>query len=294
VSFEEFLRNVALRRSTNEYLSAWAGFFFGCHPSEVSALHVLSWVAGFENSAWAWYAAITDKFGKGTTSLIDALAADADAEILLSTAVARIDRSEGDVTVTTRDGATLAAAAAVLAAPLNTWRDIEFGPDLAEPKREASAQGQTGHSTKIWALVENAPEGIVGVGWGGGLNWLSTEFVLPGGSLVVGFGTGPEMLDVTSPDDIRRAIERFAPEARVVATDAHDWNADEFSQGTWMAFRPGQPTRFHSALQEPEGRLVFAGSDLALGWAGWMDGAVESGAQAARQTLEVVVSSSAA
>ncbi len=288
VSFEAFLEPLGLATATREYLSAWAGFFFGCHPSEVSALHVLSWVAGFENSAWAWYAAITDKFGKGTTSLVDALATDAAAELRLSSPVARVRRSADAVAVTTRSGETVSAAAAILAAPLNTWRDIDFSPGLSELKASAAAEGQTGHSTKIWALVENAPEGIVGVGWGGGLNWLSTEFVLAEGSLVVGFGTGPEMLDVTSPDDIRRAIERFVPGARVVATDAHDWNADEFSKGTWMAFRPGQLTRYHSAFQESEGRLAFAGSDLALGWAGWMDGAVESGARAARQALEIV------
>ncbi len=105
---------------------------------------------------------------------------------------------------------------------------------------------------------------------------------------MVGFGTGPELLDVTSSDDIRRAVQQFAPEAREVATDAHDWNADEFAQGTWMAYRPGQLVRFHSAFQEPEGRLAFAGSDLALGWAGWMDGALESGGRAATQAAALV------
>ena len=67
----------------------------------------------------------------------------------------------------------------------------------------------------------------------------------------------------------------------MVATDAHDWNADEFSRGTWMAYRPGQVMRHASGLQRPEGRLAFAGSDLASGWAGWIDGAVESGHRAA-------------
>lgn len=288
VSFAQFLEPLGLSPSVREYLSAWAGFFFGCQPTEVSALHVLSWVAGFENSAWAWYAAITDKFGKGTKSLVDALAEDAGVEIMLSAPVARVDRSGDRVTVTTREGETFSAAAAVLAAPLNTWRDIEFSPGLSEAKRAAAGEGQTGHSTKVWALVEKLPEGIVGVGWGGGLNWLSCEFTLAEGTLVVGFGTGPELLDVTSADDIRRAVQRFAPDAHVIATDAHDWNADEFSQGTWMAYRPGQLMRFHSAFQEPEGRLAFAGSDLALGWAGWMDGAIESGARAATQVAGLV------
>lgn len=288
VSFAQFLEPLGLGPSVREYLSAWAGFFFGCQPAEVSALHVLSWVAGFENSAWAWYAAITDKFAKGTKSLVDVLAEDAGVEIVLSAPVARVDRSDDRVTVTTREGETFSAAAAVLAVPLNTWRDIDFSPALSEARRAASGEGQTGHSTKIWALVENLPEGVVGVGWGGGLNWLSCEFTLAEGTLVVGFGTGPELLDVTSADDIRRAVQRFAPDARVVATDAHDWNADEFSQGTWMAYRPGQLMRFHSAFQEPEDRLAFAGSDLALGWAGWMDGAIESGARAATQVTELV------
>ena len=287
VSFTAFLEPFRLGRSTQEYLSAWAGFFFGCHPSEVSALHVLSWVAGFENSAWAWYAAITDKFGNGTTSFLDALAEDGSAEIHLSTPVARIEHDADGVAVTTRSGRQFSAAAAVVAAPLNTWRHIEFGPELSGPRREASSEGQTGHSTKVWALVENAPDHVVGVGWGGGLNWLSTEFVRPEGSLLVGFGTGPEMLDVTSSDDIRRAVEQYLPDARVLATDAHDWNADEFSRGTWMAYRPRQLMRFHSAFQETDGRLAFAGSDLALGWAGWMDGAVETGARAAVQARAI-------
>jgi monoamine oxidase len=288
VSFADFLEPLGLGRSTHEYLWAWAGFFFGCHPSEVSALHVLSWVAGFDNSAWAWYAAISDKFGKGTTSLVDALAADAGADVRLSSPVTRVLRDGTGVSVTTRSGESFSGRAAIAALPLNTWHDVDFVPALSEPKRQAAAERQAGHSTKIWALVENAPDHVIGVGWGGGLNWVSTEFVLPEGSLLVGFGTGPELLDVTSPDDIRRAIDQFVPDARVVATDAHDWNTDEFSQGTWMAYRPGQLSRFHTAFQQPEGRLAFAGSDVALGWAGWMDGAIESGARAAAQILEIL------
>jgi monoamine oxidase len=290
VSFADFLAPLGLARASREYLMSWAGFFFGCHPSEVSALHVLSWVAGFDSSAWAWYAAITDKFGKGTQSLVDALATDAGAELRLACPVARIEQDDDGVTVVSRAGETMTAAAAIVAVPLNVWHALDFSPGLSELKQQAAAERQTGHSTKIWALVENAPEHIVGVGWGGGLNWLSTEFDLPEGSLLVGFGTGPEMLDVTSRDDIRRAIERFVPGARVLVTDAHDWNADEFSQGTWMAYRPGQVMRFHSAFQEAEGRLLFAGSDLAVGWAGWMDGAVESGSRAAKQALDLATS----
>jgi monoamine oxidase len=33
-------------------------------------------------------------------------------------------------------------------------------------------------------------------------------------------------------------------------------------------------------MQEPEGRVLLAGSDLANGWAGFIDGAIESGRRA--------------
>jgi pseudooxynicotine dehydrogenase len=36
----------------------------------------------------------------------------------------------------------------------------------------------------------------------------------------------------------------------------------------------------HAAMQSVEGRVVFAGSDIANGWAGFIDGAIESGLRA--------------
>lgn len=288
VPFSQFLDRVELAPAVRDYLSAWPGFFFGCDTTELSALHALSWVAGFENSAWNWYAAITDKFADGTQSLVDALVAEISCEIRTSSPVARVERSEREVAVTTRTGEAFTAEAVVLAAPLNTWHDIEFFPELSARKREAATEGHTGHSVKVWALTDAVPPHLVAVGAGGGLHWISAEYELSEGPLLVGFGSSPEKLDLTSVEDVQEEIRRFAPEARVIAVDGHDWNADEFSQGTWVAFRPGQVARLHSALGQAEDRIFFAGSDVALGWAGWMDGAAETGARAAREALETI------
>jgi monoamine oxidase len=121
-----------------------------------------------------------------------------------------------------------------------------------------------------------------------GLNWLNEEFVLPEGRLLVGIGSSPDRVDVTSRRQVEECVQRFAPSARVLAADGHDWNADEFSRGTWVAYRPGQQSRLHSALQRPEGRLAFAGSDVASEWPGFMNGAIESGARAAQQVLALL------
>ena len=46
--------------------------------------------------------------------------------------------------------------------------------------------------------------------------------------------------------------------------------------------RAGELTASLAELQRPEGRVVLAGSDDANGWAGFIDGAIESGLAAAR------------
>jgi monoamine oxidase len=288
VPFDSWLHGLDLPAKTRDFLMAWAGFFFGAPCSEVSGLHILSWVAGFENSAIAWYVAVSEKLSAGTAGLIDALAEDSAADIKLGAPVERVENNDDGVTVTTRDGERYAARAAVLATPINSWHDLVVTPELGAGKAAMAEERMAGHATKIWALVKGVTGSFYGVGWDTKIKWLATEYTTADGDLLVGFGTSPEELDVTDTSAVADAVHEFLPSAEVVATDAHDWNADEFSQGTWMAYRPGQVMRHASALQRPEGRLAFAGSDLASGWCGWIDGAIESGHRAARAAREML------
>ena len=67
-----------------------------------------------------------------------------------------------------------------------------------------------------------------------------------------------------------------------------DWLADEFSRGTWAIHRPGWYTTYHAEMQRPEASVILAGSDIANGWAGFMDGAIESGLRAGAQALRTL------
>jgi monoamine oxidase len=78
------------------------------------------------------------------------------------------------------------------------------------------------------------------------------------------------------------------PDADVVDVFAHDWTRDEFSLGTWASHRPRQISRYLAELQRPEGRVVLAGADIADGWSGFIDGAIESGLTAARVVRTMV------
>lgn len=191
--------------------------------------------------------------------------------------------------VTTQAGDAFSASAAVVALSLNVLKHVHFSPELGEGKRIASEEGHAGHSVKVWALVEGAPPFFEGVGHGPkGLKWIGTEHGLPEESLMVGFGSDPQALDAKSVPDVQDAFEAFVPGAKVLEVDAHDWNSDPYSLGTWTAFRPGQITRFRAGLRRSEGRLAFATADMAIGWTGYIDGAIESGSRAAQRTKELL------
>src|SRR2546423_902431 len=68
-----------------------------------------------------------------------------------------------------------------------------------------------------------------------------------------------------------------------------DWSAEEWTRGCYGAhLAPGVWTQFGPALREPIGRIHWAGTETAAVWAGYMDGAVQSGQRAAAEGLALL------
>ena len=86
------------------------------------------------------------------------------------------------------------------------------------------------------------------------------------------------------------AIEVYFPEGRVIASDAHDWNRDPWFDGTYRIEAPGRAHTFPRIMNVPEGRVFFAGSDMApsVFRSYWMEGAIESGHIAAENALALL------
>jgi monoamine oxidase len=101
-----------------------------------------------------------------------------------------------------------------------------------------------------------------------------------GTQLMIGFGIDAARCDATDLRSVQRQLDEILPGYEVLAATAHDWLADEHSLGTWAIHRPGWYEHHHAAMQTPEGRVVLAGSDIADGWSGFIDGAIESGLRA--------------
>jgi monoamine oxidase len=105
---------------------------------------------------------------------------------------------------------------------------------------------------------------------------------------LIGFGLDATAIDATDLRAVQVAMDAILPGYVVLDATAHDWLNDPYARGTWAIHRPGWYTRFHGEMRRPEGSVVLAGSDLANGWAGFMDGAIESGLTSAREALRTL------
>jgi monoamine oxidase len=219
-----------------------------------------------------------------TVDLVTALVADGEPTVRLATPVAAVEQDNEQVTVVTRDGTRFAAAAAVVAVPLNTLGALRFVPALDAAKQSALSEGHAGRGVKLWARVRGLQEPVFTMAPDDqSLTFVVTENALDDGShLVVALGPDAQRLP---PGDEKAVRDGFTamlpPQVRIDSITGHDWCADEFSRGTWSTFRPRQLVSL-PVLQAPHGLVAFAGSDIANGWNGFMDGAIESGLSAAR------------
>ena len=67
------------------------------------------------------------------------------------------------------------------------------------------------------------------------------------------------------------------------------WAEEEWSRGCYGCHMPtGAWTEYGEALRAPVAPLHWAGAEVAEVWSGYMDGAVRSGEQAARDVLEAL------
>jgi monoamine oxidase len=251
---------------------------------EAGAVSILRWHALSGRSlALTQYTGGRVTLTRGTDSLLRAIADGAEYETRLEAPVRAVVRTATGVEVHERSGDVHAAAAAVVAVPLNALGGIAFDPPLSERKAAGIAAGQSSRGIKIFIRARGEPTTQNAIRPGHPFGYLDTELVCEDGSQVlIGFGMDAARCDAADLPAVQRALDAILPGYEAVAATAHDWLADEFSRGTWAIHRPGWYSDFHAELRRPEGRVLLAGSDLANGWAGFIDGAIESGLGAGR------------
>ncbi|KFM63667.1 Amine oxidase [flavin-containing] B, partial [Stegodyphus mimosarum] len=96
-----------------------------------------------------------------------------------------------------------------------------------------------------------------------------------------------------SPEERKEKVARSLAEAtgyqeflKPIHYEEKNWMEEQYSGGCYTAmYPPGLFTRYGKVLRAPIGRLHFAGTETAVKWSGYMDGAIEAGERAAREIL---------
>lgn len=228
----------------------------------------------------------------GTKALIDAILAESTADLRLSTPVSSISDNGSHVTVTTISEEKIHARSVIVALPLNTIGDLKITPDVPPAVRAMIDQKNPVMSSKIWIRVkgEIEPFSYLAPIGKSPINAVKAESWYEGDTLLVAMCSEAAAIRIDDRDAMEAALRRVLPDIEVVSTAGHCWVTDEFSKGAWMMHRPGNLLGAAPQMRQPHGRIQFAGGDISAMDAGSIEGAMESGASAARDIARALAS----
>lgn len=253
-------------------------------------LEMLRWWSNLGNNSVDFNNACSRyKLENGTISLINAMIDDGRPEVVLNTAVMRIEQKTSGVKVTTEEGQTLTAKKVIMTTPLNTWVDFEFEPAISAVKMRTSQERHVGYGNKLHIKTRQNIGNVFLTADDsfGPLVYGYTESTGPSGTTLLSYGPDGSY-DVNNVEKVQRMIRRFLPDVDVEASFGYQWIYDPFSKGTWCTLRPHQ-FALVPELQRAEGNIHFASADIATMWRGWMDGGIEMGNRTGRIIAEALV-----
>lgn len=231
------------------------------------------------------------RVAEGSAALPVALAAELGPErILFGAVVSKIAISGGRTTVTLSDGEQVAAEAVVCTIPAGPLRAIEIAGlsdarlrSLRSHRQALAAKVVAAYDTSFW--LDAGQNGLAECEWLFGSTWPQRTGVL---SMLV----PPERLSafLATPEAARSSavvdhlVSLYGEGARFpTAMLERAWGVDPFTQGYIASWAPGDLTRVGSLHGRHEPPFYVAGSDHWV--AGYMEGAVRTGRDAARAAL---------
>ncbi|WTF36192.1 FAD-dependent oxidoreductase [Streptomyces cyaneofuscatus] len=258
-------------------------------PSSIGALTGMAQWYQLSGGTYESFLSMSEKPAGGMGALLNAMLRESKADIRLKSPVTEISESGGQVRVRVVDGTTYVAPVVVVATPTNVWKHIRFTPGLPPAHATAARQGiGVPHSNKLWLHVRGQVEALFAQAPAGSpITMMLPQQQLADGRLMTAF-SGPS-LDTRDPVAVQNAVRQFLPGSSLIRYRTMDWGKDPYARGGWGLRRPGQLLGLFPRIEEPHGRILFAGADIAQGWHGaYVEGAVESGLRASRQAAVLV------
>ncbi len=298
VTAASFLRKRFLREETYR---AIAGYVEGelCVPlNDISAQELLTQISSIgglagEGSSTQWYLA------NGAAGLTNFLAEALGSAIILNAPVTSIALDKWGVLTASAAG-TYRSEHTIIAVPPQLYPSLGLMPLLPEPWRKVISEFRVGDVVKTM-LVFSTPwwreAGLSGTVISPGSPLGAIVDASPGddsaGVLVtLATATSNQILGRNMPEQERilqslRYVEyahgRRAPP--LAAARSLDWMAEPFSIGGYASRRGIGGWKLAPDLFAPLDRLYFAGTETAVQWRSFMDGAIHSGIHAAKLVI---------
>ena len=219
--------------------------------------------------------------------------------VLLGHPVRKISQTNHGVTVTA-DGVTVSGKQVIVAIPPHLAGRIEFTPELTAMRMQLMQRVPIGSLIKTIAVYDKPFWRDMG---------LNGQVTSDQGPVKVMFDASPAsgtpgvLLGFIDGDDARAlddqpfaARKAAALQSYVRYFGAQAANPTQYLDQVWArelytggcpvgVTGPGVMTEYWPALRAPIGRIHWAGTETASNWAGYMDGAVQSGKRAAAEVL---------
>ncbi|KAI8478959.1 hypothetical protein Bbelb_433180 [Branchiostoma belcheri] len=255
MTVQEFINNECWTRMARSDIQGVVQSTFCCEAHEISLLYYLFYMAsgqGERRVTSATNGAQERKIVGGAMQVSEKIAALLGDRVVLSSPVLRIDQEDTVAIVTTHSGQQYRAKYVISSVPLPVLHRILFEPPLPAMKLQLVQRMAMGSIIKTNTYYRTA-------------FWKEKGF---SGEALSDIGPVSYCVDDTKPDGSHPAITGFILAGH--ARDVCEMSPEE------------------RAIRKPFGKVYFAGTETAVKWNGYMDGAVESGERAAREVLHAI------
>ncbi|PLN76743.1 amine oxidase [Aspergillus taichungensis] len=307
ITLEDFVRSRGRSAGTLATVAVWTRVMLGCEPGELSAASFLVYCQSQgglmkmrSGKTQGRYVTVRT----GTQSIAEGLAASlSPGSVRLNTAVQSMAQTSDGVTVYSAAGNGFQAKKVIVAFSSPLYRKISFNPPLPTEKARLVDSTALGCYTKVLASYSRP--------WWRekGLSGASQSFVgpaaatrdtsVPGGSFrLTGFLAGQPGREWSRWSAAERKAAFLAQLAIMFASDEayqptdyieQQWLHEEWSMGCPCPYTPpGVLSTVGACLTEPHGHVHFVGTETAVQWKGYMEGALTSGIRGAQEVVKLL------
>jgi monoamine oxidase len=312
-TFKEFIDNTCYTSGAYDYATIFLTLLVNAEAWESSLLWFLWYVkicGGVKRIISTTNGGQERKFVGGSMQLsekmVEIIGKD---KVKLNHPVHQIIQADGKVVAKALNGSTFTAKYIILAIPPGIQNKIHYSPELPPMRNQLCQRMPVGTVMKCVLYYKTAfwkENGFCGSMF---ILDMSDDFPIP---YVLDDtkpdGSFPALVGFIVTDRLRRLAEQLTPEERMrrlannyakalgcekalhpIHYEEKNWAEEQYSGGGYASIQPpGFMTTYGKLLRQPLGSMYFAGSETAIAWSCYMDGAISAGERAAREVLHAM------